>query len=118
MAFSNPDRRSGLRRIRPSGVGLGCGRKCGQDCGRRVRTQRGSRPRWHWRLARFPSPTTRPPRREVEKGERVVGLVSLCNAKPAGAGPQKTAQTEKRVSSQEQYRVSISSQVGGVQDER
>jgi hypothetical protein len=68
-----------------------CAAKCSIKCSLLLCTGSRPRPRQHWGFARFPSPTTRPPRVDVRGRVRVVGLGAAGIHVLAGAGPAKPA---------------------------
>jgi hypothetical protein len=79
-----------------------CAAKCAIKCALLMRTDSRPRPRQHWEFARFPSPTTHPPRVDVRGRVRVVGLGAAGISELAGAGPAtaKEHRTKARIKKQ------------------
>jgi hypothetical protein len=63
-----------------------CVIKCVRKCVIQLHTSTAARPRQHWVFTRSPSPTTRPPRGNLEGWVRVVGLGLISVQMQTGAG--------------------------------
>jgi hypothetical protein len=97
-----------------------CTAKCAIKCALLLCTDGRPRPRQHWGFARFPSPTTRPPRVDVRGRVRVVGLGAAGISELAGAGPAtaKEHRTTARIKKQKRESQRQNFKVKNVNDKR